>query len=274
NADIADYEERLGKINGRGMHQSIFTSRTWRRLFNVRGPLVHELILEFFSTFRFRKTVLNLDTVRVLQFQLDTALPPRDQRYQYLRFEGLEYTNADIADYEERLGKINGRGMHQSSSVPSDLERQFLISTRGISTEEDFLGTTPSYTAIRDLMLRLCYRLITYIIAGRSQAPEKVTVTNLFYLRYMDVDSVNILYLLAQYLRRFALGKKQGAMIYRGSLLFICEELDDTWAWVALGLDRQSDATAGAPEVAEGALDVDEGAKAVPAPVATCSSLG
>nr|GFC21593.1 hypothetical protein [Tanacetum cinerariifolium] len=142
--------------------QSIFTSRTWRRLFNVRGPLVHELILEFFSTFRFRKTVLNLNTVRVLQFQL-------------------------------------GEAKHYM---------------RGISTEEDFLGTTPSYTAIRDLMLRLCYRLITYIIAGRSQAPEKVTVTNLFYLRYMDVDSVNILYLLAQYLRRFALGKKQGAMIY------------------------------------------------------------
>ncbi|GJT48159.1 hypothetical protein Tco_0974316 [Tanacetum coccineum] len=32
--------------------QSMFTSRAWRRLFNIRAPLVHELILEFFSTFR------------------------------------------------------------------------------------------------------------------------------------------------------------------------------------------------------------------------------
>ncbi|GJT26781.1 hypothetical protein Tco_0907056 [Tanacetum coccineum] len=39
------------------------------------------------------------------------ALPPRAQRQQYLRFEGLEYTNVDIADFEERLGKIYGRGM-------------------------------------------------------------------------------------------------------------------------------------------------------------------
>ncbi|GJU54179.1 hypothetical protein Tco_1227893 [Tanacetum coccineum] len=43
----------------------------------------------------------------------DMALPPRDQRYQYLRFEGLEYTDADIADFEERLGKIYGRGVYR-----------------------------------------------------------------------------------------------------------------------------------------------------------------
>ncbi|GKE51466.1 hypothetical protein Tco_1486622, partial [Tanacetum coccineum] len=37
------------------------------------------------------------------------ALSPRDQRHQYLRFEGLEYTDADITDFEERLGRIYGR---------------------------------------------------------------------------------------------------------------------------------------------------------------------
>ncbi|GJW03682.1 hypothetical protein Tco_1562538 [Tanacetum coccineum] len=37
-------------------------------------------------------------------------------------------------------------------------------------------------------------------IAGRSQAPEKVTVTDLFYLRGMDVGSVNVPYLLARLL--------------------------------------------------------------------------
>ncbi|GJR12210.1 hypothetical protein Tco_0794862 [Tanacetum coccineum] len=43
----------------------------------------------------------------------DMALPPRDQRHKYLRFEGLEYTDADIADFEERLEKIYGRGVHR-----------------------------------------------------------------------------------------------------------------------------------------------------------------
>ncbi|GKF79555.1 hypothetical protein Tco_0235123 [Tanacetum coccineum] len=49
--------------------------------------------------------------------------------------------------------------------------------------------------------------------------------------------------------------------------LQICEELDDTWAWVAPGPERQPDAAVGASEVTENAPVVDEGALAVPAPV-------
>ncbi|GJW70482.1 hypothetical protein Tco_0127399 [Tanacetum coccineum] len=103
-ANIADFEERLGKIYGRGVHrvhvfdfggstakmveglsvrmlmehrdaqgQSVFTSCGWRRLFEIRGLLVHELILEFFSTFRLGEAVLGFDMVRALQFQLGGA---------------------------------------------------------------------------------------------------------------------------------------------------------------------------------------------------------
>ncbi|GKA42622.1 hypothetical protein Tco_0735282 [Tanacetum coccineum] len=38
------------------------------------------------------------------------ALPPRDHRYSYLRFEGLEYSKREIDNFEERLGKIFSRG--------------------------------------------------------------------------------------------------------------------------------------------------------------------
>ncbi|GJV01267.1 hypothetical protein Tco_1334836 [Tanacetum coccineum] len=108
------------------------------------------------------------------------ALSPRDQRHQYLRYEGLQYTEGDIADL--RQGWLR-------------------------------------YTGERDPMLRLCHRLIACSIAGRSQAPEKVTVTDLFYLRRMDVGSVNVPYLLARYLRLFAFGRKQGAMISGGQFV-------------------------------------------------------
>ncbi|GKB22544.1 hypothetical protein Tco_0861945 [Tanacetum coccineum] len=53
--------------------KSVFTSRAWRRLFDIRGMLVHELILEFFSTFRFGEAILDLDTPGALQFQLGRA---------------------------------------------------------------------------------------------------------------------------------------------------------------------------------------------------------
>ncbi|GJR79208.1 hypothetical protein Tco_0149993 [Tanacetum coccineum] len=77
-ADIVDFETRLGKIYRREVHRvQVFDFggltelmdeglRAWRRLFEIRGPLVHELILEFFSTFKFIEGVLDLDTARAL----------------------------------------------------------------------------------------------------------------------------------------------------------------------------------------------------------------
>ncbi|GKB56336.1 hypothetical protein Tco_0912522 [Tanacetum coccineum] len=51
--------------------------------------------------------------IDIIQSSRDKALPPRDQRHQYLRFEGLEYTEGDIADFETRLAKIYRREVHR-----------------------------------------------------------------------------------------------------------------------------------------------------------------
>ncbi|GJU63761.1 hypothetical protein Tco_1245596 [Tanacetum coccineum] len=205
--------------------------------------------------------------------------------------------------YTEEEMQTDGFGVYWAESarqIPDkgDL-RDYWI---GISSSGDFLGTALSYTLIRDLILRLCHRLIACSIAGRSQAPKKVTVTDLFYLRGMDVGSVNVPYLLARYLRLFAAGRKSGAHIFGrqfvarlakhfglltaeilGGLtaiapelpiidmtelvrLQICAQFDDTWVWVAMGPERQSDAAAGAPDDAKDALIVDEGGQADPTP--------
>ncbi|GKD96825.1 hypothetical protein Tco_1380722 [Tanacetum coccineum] len=41
------------------------------------------------------------------------ALPPRDQRHPYLRYKGLQYTDVDIMDFKERLGRIYSREIHR-----------------------------------------------------------------------------------------------------------------------------------------------------------------
>ncbi|GKE48425.1 hypothetical protein Tco_1479683, partial [Tanacetum coccineum] len=119
-------------------------------------------------------------------------------------------------------------------------------------------------------------------ISGRGQSPKKVTAADLFYLGRMDQGMMNVLYLLAQYLFRRTEGRKSGARLSRvyfiGCLvahfgmvsdegligliviareplmididelvkLNICIRLNDTWAWVAPGLERQPVAAAGA----------------------------
>ncbi|GJW81400.1 hypothetical protein Tco_0145375 [Tanacetum coccineum] len=155
--DIADFKTRLARIYSREVHMvqvfdfgglldlmaeglsvrmliehrnaqgvSLFSSQAWRRLFDIRGPLVHELILEF--------------------FRLHT-----DDEMQTLRF---------CAYWAKSARQIPDKG---------DM-RDYWIS---ISSAGVFLGTTPSYTAIRDPILRLYHRLIACSIAGRSQALEK-----------------------------------------------------------------------------------------------------
>ncbi|GJV91806.1 hypothetical protein Tco_1539619 [Tanacetum coccineum] len=274
------------------------------------------------------------------------AHPPREQRHRFLRYEGLEYTDLDIADFESRLERIYTREIHrvqvmdfqgmlellrdglfarmvmehydeavsvrwsqEAPELESESGRMILGNGdlhdywRDISTDGDFLGPPLSYTLIKDLVLRLCYRMMAHSIAGMSQAPENVTVTDLFYLRGLDVRLVNIPYLLARYLRRFSAGRKSGVHISGGQFvgrlaqhfrlqtaeilggltviapvllmidmvelvrLQICVQLDDTWVWVAMRPERQPDATAGAPVVAEDAPSVDEGDQAVLAPV-------
>ncbi|GJW79505.1 hypothetical protein Tco_0143480, partial [Tanacetum coccineum] len=40
-------------------------------------------------------------------------LPPREQRYPFFRYQGLEYYDQDIADFKERLERIHVKGTHR-----------------------------------------------------------------------------------------------------------------------------------------------------------------
>ncbi|GKD19383.1 hypothetical protein Tco_1208541 [Tanacetum coccineum] len=238
-------------------------------VFGTNGPLVWELILEFLSMLRFREVLLDFDTPGTIQFQLGRARRQLSWR-QFILALGLhteeEMESPSFARYWSESERMIPR--------KGDLHDYW----RDISTDGDFLGSPPSYTLIRDLILRLCHRMMAHSIVGRSQAPKKVTVTGLFYLRGLDVVSVNIPYLLARYLRRLTAGRKSGAHISGGHFvarlaehfrlltaeilggltvialelqiidmvelvrLQICVQLDDTWAWVAMGPKRQPNA--------------------------------
>ncbi|GKD98729.1 hypothetical protein Tco_1382626 [Tanacetum coccineum] len=73
---------------------SVFTSKAWRTMLDIRGSFVHELILEFFSTFRFGQAILDLDSPRTLQFQLGGARRRMSYR-QFILALGL-YTEEEM----------------------------------------------------------------------------------------------------------------------------------------------------------------------------------
>ncbi|GKB43322.1 hypothetical protein Tco_0888264 [Tanacetum coccineum] len=73
NSDIADFESRMAMEHRDEAGVVVFTSQAWRRLFDTRGPLVWDLILEFLSTLRFGEVLLDLDALDTIQFQLGGA---------------------------------------------------------------------------------------------------------------------------------------------------------------------------------------------------------
>ncbi|GJU58763.1 hypothetical protein Tco_1236529 [Tanacetum coccineum] len=174
------------------------------------------------------------------------ALPPRQQRHMFLRYEGLEYLDTDIVDFEGRLARIHKREVHRVPVLNfGGLPHLMAEGLSGRMLMEHHDEAAPSYTLIRDSILRLCHRLIACSIAERSQAPKKVTVMDLFYLRGMDVGSVNIPYLLARLAEHFG--------------LLTAEILGGLTACVAMGPERQPVAMAGALVVTKDALIIDEG---------------
>ncbi|GJT98641.1 hypothetical protein Tco_1094159 [Tanacetum coccineum] len=65
--------DRLSMVYTGNDREALFTSHAWRRLFEVRGPLIREFILEFLTTCRMSDIEMGLDAADTLCFQLGGA---------------------------------------------------------------------------------------------------------------------------------------------------------------------------------------------------------
>ncbi|GKC10775.1 hypothetical protein Tco_1007557 [Tanacetum coccineum] len=224
-------------------------------------------------------------------------LPPKDQRHLWLRYEGQDYTDVVVHDYEDTLGMIFGRRVNRVHVLDfeglTDETRQALTDRlRMVHTRvEGQLGELRRQMSWRQFILamglhtaeemetdgfRVYWTDSSREIATKADlsdywsriasdgdflgvAPEKVTATNLFYLRSMDEGAtVNVPYFLARYLFKYVEGRKQGARMFGGQFVsclakhfrLLTEERFRglTVAWVARGPERQQVTAAGATQ--------------------------
>nr|GEU50460.1 hypothetical protein [Tanacetum cinerariifolium] len=80
-ADIIDFETRMLMEHKVTQGQGVFIRRAWRRLFDIQGPLVHELILEFFSNFRFGEAVSRKSLAKKQTIWFDYNLGRSEDNY-------------------------------------------------------------------------------------------------------------------------------------------------------------------------------------------------
>ncbi|GKB91380.1 hypothetical protein Tco_0963652 [Tanacetum coccineum] len=187
-------------------------------------------------------------------------LPPKDQRHPWLRYQVEGYTEDIVHNYEQRLETIFGRSVNRDLFTSHMWRRVFEI--QGPLVQEFliyFILALGLHTAVEMAEDGFeAYWLGSERVIPDKGAPEKVTGIDLFYLRSMDRGTANVPYLLAQYLFRYAEGRKIRAR------LNIYERLGDMWAWVAPGPERQPNVAAGAPKAVGDAPAVDDGASTDP----------
>ncbi|GKB54220.1 hypothetical protein Tco_0904973 [Tanacetum coccineum] len=222
-------------------------------------------------------------------------LPPREQIYPFIRYQGLEYTDADIADFEERLERIYSREIHKVQVVDfqemPELIRDGLFARMGTLVWElilEFLSTLRFGEVLLDLDAPDTIQFQLGGVRRRLSWSQFILALGLHTGEEMESPSF----------ARFVAGRKSRAHISGGQFvgrlaqhfglltaeilrgltviapklpiidmaelvrLQICEQLDDTWAWVALGPERQPDVVAGAPTVVEDAPAADKGDQA------------
>ncbi|GJS11294.1 hypothetical protein Tco_0368090 [Tanacetum coccineum] len=224
------------------------------------------------------------------------ALPPRDQRNRYLRYEGLKYTEADIEDFESRLARIYKREVHRVHvfdfrGLPNLMVEG--LSARMLMEHREAQGKSVFGEAVTDLDIagalqfqlvgarrRLRWRKFILALGLHTDEEMQTARFDAYWADRMDVDSVNVPYLLARYLRLFAAGRKSRAHIFGGQFvarlaehfrLLTMEILQGLTiiapAFPVIDMAKLPDATASAPRVAEDAPVIDEVCQANPAPV-------
>ncbi|GKC15466.1 hypothetical protein Tco_1012248, partial [Tanacetum coccineum] len=184
-------------------------------------------------------------------------LPPRDQRYIWLRYQVEGYTEEIVHDFEQRLETIFGRQVNRvyildfEGSTPDmrhDLaERMRMVYTRDDGQE---MGGARRSMTWRQFILALGLHTAeemaedefgAYWLGSERLIPDKGDLSDYWvkissgrdflrgapsytYIRdpvrrLMDRGAANVPYLLAQYLFRHAKGRKSGARLSRGHFI-------------------------------------------------------
>ncbi|GKD32974.1 hypothetical protein Tco_1248483, partial [Tanacetum coccineum] len=175
-------------------------------------------------------------------------LPPLEQRHPFLRYQGLEYTDADIVDFKDRM-----RMEHHDDAGGAKRRlswRQFILAL-GLHTGEEM--ESPRFARFP--------RTSPFLHFDQRSSVQTLPSDDGTQYCWEDLISEEIL-------EGLTVIAPELPIIDMGELvrLQICMEVDDTWAWVAIGPEKQPDAAAGSPAIAKDAPAADEGDQAIPAP--------
>ncbi|GJS44577.1 hypothetical protein Tco_0594698 [Tanacetum coccineum] len=199
-------------------NEDIFTYVAWIRAFNIKEPIYAKLCQEFYSTYEFDEVCDDdeLQSKKIIKFRL-----------------GRRAHNLTLLEFTRRLGLYHADelvddefdvyfqgGLHSDDNFNA---QEYWLS---ISKEES-LGLSRSHAStIRNPILRVIHKLITYGLCQRTTRYDKIQKNDLWLLSMFDARHqngyANVAWLITRQMKR------KGAGTQRESQICCGQDLDTT----------------------------------------------
>nr|GEW96930.1 hypothetical protein [Tanacetum cinerariifolium] len=170
------------RLHEAGSDKEIFTYVAWIRAFNINEPIYIELFHEFYSTYEFDKVCADdeLQTKKIIKFKLGG----RAHRLTLLELRGLGLYQAIELEKE-------GFNVYFEGGLRSDEHFNAQDYWLSISHEEN-LGLSRSHTStIRNLILRVIHKMITYSLCQKTTGYDKIQKNDQWLLSMFDARHQN-----------------------------------------------------------------------------------
>ncbi|GJX04202.1 ribonuclease H-like domain-containing protein [Tanacetum coccineum] len=171
------------RLREAGSDEEIFTSVAWIRAFNINEPIYAELCHEFYSTYEFDEVCADdeLQSKKIIKFRL-----------------GGRAHNLTLLEFARRLGlyqavKLEEEGFNVYFEGGLRNDDNFNAQDYWLSiSREDNLGLSRSHTStIRNPILRVIHKMITYGLCQRTTGYDKIQKNDLWLLNMFDARHEN-----------------------------------------------------------------------------------
>nr|GFA36180.1 hypothetical protein [Tanacetum cinerariifolium] len=152
------------RLREAGSNEEIFISVAWIRAFNINEPIYAELCHKFYYTYKFDEVCVDdeLQSKKIIKFRLG----------------GRAY-NLTLLEFARRLG------LYQAVELEEEGFNVYF-------EREDNLGLSRIHTStIKNLLLRVIYKMMTYGLCQRTTGYEKIQKNDLWLLSMFDARHQN-----------------------------------------------------------------------------------
>ncbi|GKB42790.1 hypothetical protein Tco_0887732 [Tanacetum coccineum] len=195
--------------------EETFTSVAWIRTFNINEPIYAELCHEFYSTYEFDEVCADdeLQTKKIIKFRLGG----RGYSLTLLEFAQSLGLYQAVKLEEEGFNVYFEGGLRSNEHFNA---QDYWLS---ISREEN-LGLSRSHTStIRNPILRVIHKMITYGLCQRTTGYDKVQKNDLWLLSMFDARHqngyANVAWVIARWMKRKGAGTQKESQICCGQFI-------------------------------------------------------